>query len=84
MQKHISSRSIKHQQGFPPQLCILNDLTKRCEVFTRLNKDQEAKEERFLLPPLVDYGVGYTILLKSDTVETSREVMCCIPFLSQK
>ncbi len=58
----------KHQQGFPPQLCILNDLTKRCEVFTRLNKDQEAKEERFLLPPLVDYGVGYTILLKSDTV----------------
>lgn len=58
----------KHTNGFPPQLCILNDLTKRCEVFTRLNNSSEGVEDQFLLPPLFDYGTGYSILLQSDQV----------------
>ncbi len=61
----------QNKQGFPPQFCLLNDLTKRCDIFTRLTTNRTATEDQFLLPKLEDYGTGYTILLKNETIGTT-------------
>ncbi len=54
----IKSRNV---QGFPLQLCISNDLTGHCDLFTHLSKDGQLHTEKFLLPPISDYGTGYTL-----------------------
>ncbi len=60
-QAYVVAIESKNIQGFPLQLCISNNLTSHCDLFTHLNKNPELHTEQFLLPPLSDYGTGYTI-----------------------
>ncbi len=67
----IKSRNV---QGFPLQLCISNDLTGHCDLFVHLYKDSQLHTEKFLLPPLGDYGTGYTLNFNNFTISGQTSI----------
>ncbi len=64
-QAYIVSIKSKNVQGFPLELCIINNLTGHCDLFTHLEKNPQFHTEQFVLPPLSDFGTGYTINLNN-------------------
>jgi len=62
----ITSKNI---EGFPLQICVSNDLTQHCDLFVHLHTKSDFKTERLLLPPLFDYGKGYTVNINNFTIK---------------
>lgn len=60
-QAYVVSIDSKNVQGFPLELCISNNLTGHCDLFTHLEKKLNLHTEQFVLPPLADFGTGYTL-----------------------
>jgi hypothetical protein len=65
---YVASITSNNKDGFPMQLCISNDLTKHCELFTRLHWGSDTQTEQFLIPPFMDFSSGYTLNFKNDTI----------------
>ncbi len=57
-----------NRSGFPLELCLLNDLSQRCETFTRATTGKYEKTDVFLLPKYEDFATGWTLNLKSPTI----------------
>ena len=66
----ITSRNIK---GLPLRLCIVNYISKRCDLFTNLADSKDFKEELFLLPPISE-GVGIDVNFNNFAVKKSPSV----------
>lgn len=60
-QAYVVAIKSRNTQGFPLELCINNDLSGHCDLFTHLERNPQFHTEQFLLPALSDYGTGYTI-----------------------
>lgn len=60
-----------NRSGFPLELCLLNDLSQRCETFTRASAGNYTKTDVFLLPKYEDYATGWTLNMKSPTIAGS-------------
>lgn len=60
-----------NRSGFPLELCLLNDLSQRCETFTRATSGTDIKTDVFLLPKYEDYATGWTMNMKSPTIAGS-------------
>ena len=69
---YVASITSNNTDGFPMQLCISNDLTKHCELFTRLHWESDTQTEQFLIPPFMDFSSGYTLNFKNDTIGTIK------------
>lgn len=57
-----------NRSGFPLELCLLNDLSQRCETFTRASAGNYTKTDVFLLPKYEDFATGWTLNMKSPTI----------------
>ncbi len=66
----VEITSINHS-GFPLELCLLNDLSQRCETFTRASAGNYTKTDVFLLPKYEDFATGWTLNMKSPTIAGS-------------
>ncbi len=64
----------KNESGFPLELCINNSLTSHCDVYVYLGSQKNFTTERFLLPRLDDYGIGYSLNLNNFTIRGMTSV----------
>jgi hypothetical protein len=55
--------------GFPLQIAISNDMSRHNDVAEHLGKHTEFTPERFFIPPLADWGRGYTINFNNFTIK---------------
>lgn len=51
----------ENKSGLPMTLCISNDKTRRCDVYSDLSSFKAFNKDVFLLPPMNDNGIGYNI-----------------------
>lgn len=51
----------KNKQGLPLTVCISNDKTAKCDIYSDLTSYKSMDKDIFLLPPINDGGVGYNI-----------------------
>jgi hypothetical protein len=58
----------KHTSGFPLELCASNNLTSHCDLYVYLGTQSTYATERFLLPKLEDYGMGYSLNFNNFTI----------------
>jgi hypothetical protein len=73
-ENYVVEITSKHRSGFPLQLCISNALTSHCDVYVHLGSQKNYVTERFLLPALNDYGIGYSINLNNYTIRGMTSV----------
>ncbi len=67
----ITSRRL---QGFPLQIYLTNDLTGHDDLVVHLHSGNQFLTERFLLPPLADWGMGYTVNLNNFAIRGAKSV----------
>lgn len=73
-QAYVVAIESKNEQGFPLELCISNNLTNHCDLFTHLTKNSTLHTEQFLLPPLADFGTGYTLNFNNFVIHGTTSV----------
>lgn len=73
-QAYAFSVTSKNLAGFPLEICVSNDLTRHCDLFVRLGEQKDFQTETYLLPPLLDYGNGYTVNLNNYAVNGQTSV----------
>jgi hypothetical protein len=66
----ITSRNIK---GLPLRLCVTNDFSTRCDIYTDLTTSSSFKQENFLLPPMGE-GNGYDIGIDNFAVKGTPSI----------
>lgn len=66
----ITSRNIT---GLPLKLCVINYLSRRCDISTQLSPFSDFKEETFLLPPIGN-GVGFDLNFNNFAITKSPSV----------
>jgi hypothetical protein len=66
----IVSRNVK---GLPIRLCVVNNDSSRCDIYTHLGKHSDFKEEIFLLPPM-DEGQGFDIGINNFAIKGMQSV----------
>lgn len=63
-----------HTLGFPLELCVSNALTSHCDLYVHLGSQQGTITERFLLPKLDDFGIGYSLDFNNFTIQGMTSV----------
>lgn len=66
----ITSRNI---QGLPLRMCLLNYISKRCDLFTHLAKSKTFQTETFFIPP-IDNGTGFSINFNNFSVKNNPSI----------
>jgi hypothetical protein len=60
-QGYLISINSKNINGLPPTVCISNNKTHKCDIYSDLSPFKIFNTDTFLLPPMNDKGVGYNI-----------------------
>lgn len=60
-QGYLISVNSKNINGLPPTICISNYKTQKCDIYSDLSPFKSFNKDTFLLPPMNDNGVGYSI-----------------------
>lgn len=72
-ENYILEITHSHESGFPLQLCVSNSLTSHCDLYVHLGTGA-AQTERFLIPAIEDFGLGYSLDFNNFTIQGTTSV----------
>jgi hypothetical protein len=67
----IESRNI---EGLPLRLCLTNQATRRCDLYTEIPRSESFKKEVFLIPPMGETSLGYDVNINNHSIGKIRSV----------
>ena len=73
-QAYLVTIESKNEKGLPLSFCLLNNISKRCDIFTTLGKWGNFNKDVFLLPPSDTQGTGYNISLENIGIKGSTAI----------
>jgi hypothetical protein len=72
-QSYVISITSRNLQGLPIRLCVTNDSSTHCDIYTDLSPSSSFKQENFLLPPM-GQGDGYDIGINNFAVKGTPSI----------
>lgn len=67
----VESRNV---YGLPLRICLANNFTRRCDLYTALTSNKEFTRELFLLPPRGQVGSGYDVNINNYSVGKIKSI----------
>jgi len=67
----ITSRNI---QGLPLTICVLNQASRHCDLYTNLSKSLKFTTDTFLIPPMQDNKKGYDVDIASLGIKGTKSI----------
>ncbi len=67
----VTSRNV---QGLPLTMCVLNQTSKHCDLYTNLSKSSQFTTDKFLIPPMQNNEKGYDINIASLGIKGTKSI----------
>ena len=67
----VTSRNI---QGLPLTMCVLNQASRHCDLYTNLSKSSQFTTDTFLIAPIQDNETGYDVNIASLGIKGTKSI----------